>query len=181
MWQPKTSRATRRRHSGQRPCFWGIVPWWRGWNAYCSPCSARAQEWQCDALWYTDTETDVLVLVLAHSKKLTLKRCYMKKGRGANIICNSTQAMLTTALWGALIGVKSNTGCDNISAFFGKGKWKAVQLLQPVEGRSELWRVSRKRVISIQWELYIQDKEAPVCEMYGKKWHSAPLRDSSPA
>ena len=27
--------------------------------AYCSPCSAcaRAQEWQCDALWYSDTET----------------------------------------------------------------------------------------------------------------------------
>ena len=84
---------------------------------------------------------------------LTLKRCYMKKGRGANIICNSTQAMLTTASWGALIDVKSITGCDNISAFFGKGKWKVVQLLQPVEGTSEVWRVSRERVISIQWAL----------------------------
>ena len=45
----------------------------------------------------TDTETDVFVLMLAHSKNLTLKRCYMRKGRGANIICHSTQAMLTTA------------------------------------------------------------------------------------
>ena len=101
----------------------------------------------------TDTETDVFVLMLAYSKNLTLKRCYMKKGRGANIICNSTQAMLTTASWGALIGENSITACDNISAFFVKAKWKAVQLLQPMEGRSELWRVSRERVISIQWEL----------------------------
>ena len=60
--------------------------------------------------------------MLAYSKNLTLKRCYMKKGRGANIICNSTQAMLTTASWGALIGVDSIKGCDNISAFFWSGK-----------------------------------------------------------
>ena len=58
----------------------------------------------------------------------------MKKGRGANILCNLTQAMLTTASWGALIGVNSITGCHNISAFFAKGKLKAVQLLQPMEG-----------------------------------------------
>ena len=50
----------------------------------------------------------------------------MKKGRGVNFLCNSTQAMLTTASWWALIGVNSITGCDNMSAFFGKlkGKWK---------------------------------------------------------
>ena len=153
VWQPKTSRATRRRHSDQRPCSWGTVLWGRGWNAYCSPCSACAQEWQCDALWYTDTETDVFVLMLAHSKNLTLKRCYMRKGRGANITCHSTQAMLTTASWEALVGVNSITGCNNISAVFGKGKWKAVQLLQPMEGTSKLWRASREREISIQWEL----------------------------
>ena len=51
---------------------------------------------------------------------------------------------------GALIGSNLIAGCDNIAAFFGKGKWKAVQLLQPMEGMSELWRVSRERVINIQ-------------------------------
>ena len=50
----------------------------------------------------------------------------------------------------ALIGVNSINGCDNIAAFFGKGNWKAVQLLQAMEGTSELWRVSRERVINIQ-------------------------------
>ena len=97
-----------------------------------------------------------------------------EKGSGAKFLCNSTQAMSTPALWWALIGVNSIRGCDNISAFFGKlkGKWKAVQLLQPMMVTSKLWRVSRERVISIQWELKIQSTEAPVCELYGKKWHS---------
>ena len=124
LWQLKTSRATRGRHmhGDQRPRSRGTVPWRRGWYAYCSVCSVCALEWQCDALWYTDTETDVFVLLLAHSKNLTLKRCCMKKGRGASILCNLTQAMLSTASWGALIGVNSNTGYDNFSAFFGKGK-----------------------------------------------------------
>ena len=140
-------------HGDQRPFSWGTVLWRRGWYAYCSPCSACAQEWLCVALWYTDTETNFFVIMLAHSKNLSSKRCYIKKRRGANILCNSTQAMLSTASWGALIGVNSITGFDNISAFFGKGKLKAVHLLQPMEGTCELWRVSRERVISIQWEL----------------------------
>ena len=64
----------------------------------------------------------------------------------------------------ALIGINSitDTGLDNISAFFGNGKWKAVELLQPMEGTSELW----------PGELLIQDPEAPVCEMYRRKWHT---------
>ena len=102
--------------------------------------------------WYNDA--DVFVLLLVHGKNLNLKRCYMKGGRGANFLCNSI------------------TGCDNISTFFGKGKWTAVQLLQPMEGTSELWRLSRERVSSIKWKLKIQDTGAPVCELYGKKWHS---------
>ena len=97
------SRATGR-SDDQRPCSWGLVtvPLRRCWYAYCSPSSPCVQEWQCDALWYTDTDTDVFVLLLAQSKNLTSKRCYMKKGRGANILCKSTPAMLTTSSGGSL-------------------------------------------------------------------------------
>ena len=129
-----------------------------------------------DIVMHSDTLTLTLmsVLLLAHSKNLILKRCYMKKGRGANFLCNSTQAMLTTTSWWALIGVNLITGCDNISAFFGIGKSKAVQLLQWMVGTCELWRVLRERVISIQWELKIQHTEAPVCvnctERSGMVW-----------
>ena len=48
-----------------------------------------------------------------------------------------------------LIGVNSITGYDKISAFFGKGKWKTVQLFQPMEGTPALWQVPHERVISI--------------------------------
>ena len=46
-----------------------------------------------------------------------------------------------------------------------------------MEDTSEFWRVSRERVISIQRELYIPDTEAPVCELYGKKWQSVDVLD----
>ena len=136
VWQPKTSRATTRWHMVIR----NPVPevHFRDEEAdtriVLHACSACAEEWLCDALWYTDTNTDVFVLLLAHSKTSTLKRCYIKKERCANFLCNSNHAMLTTASWGALIGVNSITARDNISVYFGKGKWKAVQLLQQ-------WRV----------------------------------------
>ena len=50
-------------------------------------------------------ETDVFVLLLAHSKTLTSK----------------------SATWKREVSI---TGCDNISDVFGKGEWKAVQVLQ---------------------------------------------------
>ena len=134
MWQPKTSRATKRRHMVIRDPVPEVQFRDEEADTRIVLHARHARRNDCVALWYTDSEIDVFVLMLAHSKNLTSKRCYMKKGRGANILCNLTQAMLTTASWGALIGVNSITGCHNISAFFAKGKLKAVQLLQPMEG-----------------------------------------------
>ena len=66
----------------------------------------------------------------------------MKKGRGAktriielSIVVNSLEKQLDPGIdkhcfMKALIGVHAITGCDTISTFSGKGKWKAVQLLQ---------------------------------------------------
>ena len=88
-------------------------------------------------------DTDVLVLLLAHSSSLT--KCYMKKGRGAksriidlSLVVNSLEMQLEPCIdkncfLKALIGVHAITGCDTISAFSGKGKWKAVKLLQRSE------------------------------------------------
>ena len=49
-----------------------------------SLCSACVQEWQCDALCYTDTETDtvVFVLLLAHAwQKLNFEKVLHEKGK----------------------------------------------------------------------------------------------------
>ena len=89
-------------------------------------------------------DTDVLVLLLARSSSLT--KCYMKKGRGAksriidlSLVVNSLENLQLdpgidkNCFLKALISVHAISGCDMISAFSGKGKWKAVQLLQRSE------------------------------------------------
>ena len=59
--------------------------------------------------------------------------------------------MLTTASWGALIGVKSNTGCDNISPSLVKGSGKQSSFynqwrVRPSYGeyRGKEWSVSNE-------------------------------------
>ena len=122
-------------------------------------------------------DTDVFVLLLAHSQ--TLGKCFMKKGRGANtriielsLVENSLERQLDPSIdkncfMKALIGVHAITGCDTVSAFSGKGKWKAIQLLQ----RNERY-VRAMASIGEEWEVAeetFRDTEALVCEMYGKK------------
>ena len=85
-------------------------------------------------------DTGVFVLLLAHSRNL--RKCYIKKGRGAktriielSIVVNSLEKQLDPGIdkhcfMKALIGVHMITGCDTISFFPDKGKRKAAQLLQ---------------------------------------------------
>lgn len=77
--------------------------------------------------------TDVLVLLLAHSRNLG--KCYMKKGRGAktiiielSMVVNNLEKQLDSSVDKHCF--MKATGCVTIFAFSGKGKWKAVQLLQ---------------------------------------------------
>ena len=77
-------------------------------------------------------DTDVLVLLLAHSPSLT--KCYMKKGRGAksriidlSLVVNSLEIQPDPGIdkncfLKALFGVHAITGCDIISPFSGNGK-----------------------------------------------------------
>ena len=125
-------------------------------------------------------DTDVFVLLLAHSRKLG--KCYMKKGRGAktrimelSIVLNTLEKQLDPGMdkhcfTKALIGVHAMTGCDTISAFCGKGKGKAVQLLQrneryvrAIASIGEEWAVSEET---------FKDTEAIGNRLYGKKCQS---------
>ena len=84
-------------------------------------------------------DTDVLILLLGHSE--ALGKCYMKKGRGSkarivelsrvneNLAKQLKPGISKHDLLKALIGIHALAGCDTVSAFSGKGKWKAVQLL----------------------------------------------------
>lgn len=125
-------------------------------------------------------DTDVFVLLIAHSRHLG--KCYIKKGRGAktriielSIVVNNLEKQLDQGIdkysfLKALIGVHAITGCDTISSFSGKGKWKAVQLLQ----RNERY-VRAMASIGEEWavaEETFNGTEALVCQLYGKKCQS---------
>ena len=85
-------------------------------------------------------DTDVFILLLSHSPDLGA--CYIKKGRGAKTrliklskVVSTLQKQLDRGIekqsfMKTLTGIHAITGCDTISAFSGKGRWKGVQLLQ---------------------------------------------------
>ena len=99
MGQPKTSRATRRRHMVIRDPVPEVQ--FHDEEADTRIVLHVRHARRNDRVMHSDTLTLRLMslssLMLAHSKNLISKRCYIKKGRSANILCNSTQAMLTNA------------------------------------------------------------------------------------
>ena len=127
--------------------------------------------------------TDVLILPLAHSQ--SLGECYIKKGKSSQFgiiemslivdylskqffddICKENYLK-------ALIGIHALTGCDTVSAFCGKGKWKAMQLLQK---KKEYIHVMA--LIGETWDLseeVFRATEAFVCNLYGHEIDSVDL------
>ena len=81
----------------------------------------------------------------------------------------------------AVIGVHAITGSDTISAFSGKGEWKAVQLLQ----RSEKC-VRAMASIGDKWEVFedtFKDTKALVCQIYcgsAEVWMCCAMRSTMP-
>ena len=73
----------------------------------------------------------------------------------------------------ALIGIHALTGCDTVSAFCGKGKWKAIQLFQK---KSEYLQVMARigETCDLSEEVF-RAKEAFVCNLYGNEVDSVDL------
>ena len=122
-------------------------------------------------------DTDVFILLLSHSRDLG--ECYIKRGRGAKTRIIELSKVVSTlekqldrgiekqSFMKALIGIHAITGCDSISAFSSKGKWKGVQLLQ----RNDRY-VQAMASIGDEWvvsEEAFKATEALVCQLYGKK------------
>ena len=128
-------------------------------------------------------DTDVLIILLADSQSLGER--YIKNGKGLKsriIGLSSILNYLGNKLFDgikkenylkALIGIHALTGCDTVSAFCGKGKWKAIQLLQK---KSEYLQVMGR--IGETWDLseeVFRAKEAFVCNLYGNEVYSVDL------
>ena len=84
-------------------------------------------------------DTDVLVLLLCHVHNPG--KCYLKKGKGAKSrvvgISEVDDQLERQVVDGipkqevckALFGLHALTGCDTVSAFAAKGKWRPLQMI----------------------------------------------------
>ena len=128
-------------------------------------------------------DTDVQILLLSHSR--ALGKSYIKKGRSTktriielSIVAESLFKQLSPGIseqdfLKALIVVHALTECETVSAFSGKGNWKAIQLLLKNESYvtamveiGETWSVS---------DATFNAAEALVCHLYGKKGQNVDL------
>ena len=131
VWQLITSVATRRSHTA-RSCSKGLVQSRRGWYTYGSSLAWHAPgNHVLDAPWWHWYLCPTGYSYL----NLDFEKCYVKKGRGMKsrilrkCLCTRPRHFHPLHHKGPYQRkLSSITGCDDISAFFGKGKWKAVPL-----------------------------------------------------
>ena len=78
-------------------------------------------------------DTDVLVIGIALDSIVGSSRLYFNTGRDEHVRTIHVQSIkqhLGDAVTNALIGLHCFTGCDSVSAFYGKGKVKPFKLVQ---------------------------------------------------
>ena len=122
-------------------------------------------------------DTDVLVLLFGHAHNLG--KCYLKKGKGAKtrIVGISEVAdllggqvvdgILKQEVCKALIGLHALTGCDTVSAFASKGKWRPLQMI----AKNQIF-VETMKNIGKEWSLSNKTFKGTgefMCNLYGKK------------
>ena len=122
-------------------------------------------------------DTDVLVLLVGHAHDLG--SCFLKKGKAAKRRIVGVSEMVnrlgrqaadditTQEACEALIGIHALTGCDTVSAFASKGKWRPVQLALKHKAY-----VNAMKDIGKEWSLSettFKATEEFVCHLYGKK------------
>ena len=114
-------------------------------------------------------DTDVMVLAIAFSREISAA-LFLLTGVGNNrriINISDIATACGTAKCQALIGLHVFTGCDSVSAFKGKGKVKALKLLDKSE---ELLETFQK--LGQDWSVtedIMAGLETFVCLLYGQK------------
>ena len=115
-------------------------------------------------------DSDIFFILLYYAERLSGLELLFETGRGNKRRCISiTQvgSLLTPALCDALLGLHAYTGCDSTSAFKGKGKVKAIKLVEKKQGFKhvfarvgETWEVDEDLLDSV---------EEFTCALYGKQ------------
>ena len=115
-------------------------------------------------------DTDVLVIGIALESDIASSRLYFHTGRDENVRTIDLHAIrqhLGDDITNALIGLHCFTGCDSVSAIYGKGKAKPLKLVRQnptfcsaFQALGESFIVSEEMVTAL---------EAFVCALYGQK------------
>ena len=117
-------------------------------------------------------DTDVAVLAFHFSHEITA-RLYLLTGRGSSLrMCDATAtgAKLGADVCNALLGMHAFTGCDSTSAFSGKGKKLAFDLIshggaKGQEARRAMIEIGKSFQLS---EEALQLMEQFTCALYGR-------------
>ena len=114
-------------------------------------------------------DTDVFILCLAFNDQIDaplFKKCGTRN-RTRLVDITKVAASIGSKVCKALVGMHAFTGCDTVSAFGGKGKLRALQILK---GNEEIQDYFIK--VSEQWkpppELQVRLEEF-VCQLYAAK------------
>ena len=115
-------------------------------------------------------DTDVFIILLGHLNEIG--ECFMKVGRGTKVrlidikSIGDRMSSQDNDIVPALIGLHAFTGCDSISAFAGKGKIKAVKLLEKYPEFIHCFQELGKSWIVT--DDLVDQCEKFVCLLYGK-------------
>lgn len=117
-------------------------------------------------------DTDVFVTAIAVSECISAK-LFLHMGPWSDfriVNVSDVSQQLGKSVSDALIGLHCFTGCDSVSAFRGKGKVKAFQMMLESSAYQELFKS-----IGRDWSLdgVMPDLEKFICELYGKKDESS--------
>ena len=124
----------------------------------------------CENIIISSPDTDVAVIALSLCNISDVKRLYFLTGTGKNkrmLNITSINNCLGPKICTALIGLHCFTGCDSTSAFFGKGKVRAFNLLLSKEKYKDTFsKLGDDFFIAQSDDLFIKLEEF-VCDLYG--------------
>ena len=124
----------------------------------------------CDNIIICSPDTDVAVITLALCDHFATKRLFFLTGSGKHkrmLDLTKMQNSLTRKVGSALIGLHCFTGCDSVSAFYGKGKVKAYTLMISNPIYIDMFiELGKEFYVADSSSLFTQLQEF-VCELYG--------------
>ncbi|GFO04037.1 hypothetical protein PoB_003054200 [Plakobranchus ocellatus] len=138
-------------------------------------CMYASQQPTTERVIVRSPDSDVFLLLLSFSDAIS-RPLIFDTGSGNNrrqLNITDLAATISKRLRDAIIGLHAFTDCDSTSCFAGKGKLKALKMLQGDQDHQDTFsRIGTLETISGQ---DMQVIETFVCQLYGKPSHTSQI------